>query len=190
LGPEFPSLLGALIGLAVVVFAASKGFLIPKDTWKFPAQKEWSDEWTGNEKAGSGTTESVISLVRAWIPYILVALGLVVTRIDFFPFGDWLNYWVFEWGNIMGTSLSFMQAPLDLPGLFPFIPIALFAIPIFGMSKEKVNNAMKNTFKQLIPVLIALVFAVAMVQVMVQSAHNNSENASMIMVMAKYTSNL
>src|SRR5699024_6249560 len=39
LGPEFPSLLGALIGLAVVVFAASKGFLIPKDTWIFPAQR-------------------------------------------------------------------------------------------------------------------------------------------------------
>lgn len=190
LGPEFPSLLGALIGLAIVVFAATKGFLIPKDTWEFPAQKNWSDEWTGNEKAGSGTAKSEISLVRAWIPYVLVALGLVVTRIDFFPFGDWLNFWVFEWENIMGTSLSFLQAPLNLPGLFPFIPVALLAIPIFGMSRKKVNNAMRNTFKQLVPVLIALVFAVALVQVMVQSAHNNAGNASMIMVMAKYTADI
>ena len=36
-GPEFPSLLGGLVGLAVVSSAARKGFLIPKDTWDFPA---------------------------------------------------------------------------------------------------------------------------------------------------------
>jgi lactate permease len=35
LGPEFPSLIGALIGLPIVVLAAKKGFLVPKKTWDF-----------------------------------------------------------------------------------------------------------------------------------------------------------
>src|SRR5690606_26584341 len=35
LGPEFPSLLGGLIGLAVVVFAARRGFLLPEKNWEF-----------------------------------------------------------------------------------------------------------------------------------------------------------
>ena len=39
LGPEFPSLLGGLIGLAIVVPAARKGFLIPSgEPWDFPPQ--------------------------------------------------------------------------------------------------------------------------------------------------------
>jgi lactate permease len=36
LGPVFPSLLGALTGLAIVVFTTRRGFLLPKDSWNFP----------------------------------------------------------------------------------------------------------------------------------------------------------
>ncbi|NQD93921.1 L-lactate permease, partial [Pseudomonas sp. CrR25] len=35
LGPEFPSLAGGLIGLAIVTSAARAGFLVPKNTWDF-----------------------------------------------------------------------------------------------------------------------------------------------------------
>ncbi len=47
LGPEFPSLLGGLIGLAIVVPAARKGFLLPKDIWDFPPRSQWPAEWLG-----------------------------------------------------------------------------------------------------------------------------------------------
>src|SRR5690606_14472488 len=33
LGPEFPSLLGSLVGLSIVVTAAKRGFLLPKKQW-------------------------------------------------------------------------------------------------------------------------------------------------------------
>ncbi|MFM7382272.1 MAG: L-lactate permease, partial [Microcystaceae cyanobacterium] len=36
IGPEFPSLVGALVGLAIVVPAAKVGFLKPKQFWDFP----------------------------------------------------------------------------------------------------------------------------------------------------------
>src|SRR5690606_34752631 len=35
LGPEFPSMIGGLIGLAIVIPAARKGFLLPDDVWDF-----------------------------------------------------------------------------------------------------------------------------------------------------------
>ena len=50
LGPEFPSLLGALIGLAIVTFAARRGFLAPKEIWDFPHEAEWPKHWMGKLK--------------------------------------------------------------------------------------------------------------------------------------------
>ncbi|MEZ9856496.1 L-lactate permease, partial [Vibrio breoganii] len=35
LGAEFPSLIGGLVGLAIVVTAAKRGFLVPKSKWDF-----------------------------------------------------------------------------------------------------------------------------------------------------------
>src|SRR5699024_163721 len=34
-GPEFPALIGGLIGLALVMFTSSKGFLMPKEIFEF-----------------------------------------------------------------------------------------------------------------------------------------------------------
>ncbi len=48
LGPEFPSLIGALVGLAIVTYAARRGFLLPEDTWDFPPREDWSEQWLGN----------------------------------------------------------------------------------------------------------------------------------------------
>jgi len=47
LGPEFPSLLGGLCGLAVASFAARAGFLVPKRSWDFDDPKRWPAEWMG-----------------------------------------------------------------------------------------------------------------------------------------------
>lgn len=49
LGPDFPSLIGGLVGLAIVVPAAKAGwFMPPKDeTWDFEEPDKWDPEWTG-----------------------------------------------------------------------------------------------------------------------------------------------
>lgn len=48
LGPEFPSLLCALLGLGIVSAAARVGLLVPKQSWDFPPPKEWPIEWMGS----------------------------------------------------------------------------------------------------------------------------------------------
>jgi len=51
LGPEFPSLLGGLAGLAIVITAARHNFLLPEDEWHFPDKTDWDPSWTGNGPA-------------------------------------------------------------------------------------------------------------------------------------------
>ncbi|MFP3471194.1 L-lactate permease, partial [Micrococcus sp. SIMBA_144] len=35
LGPEFPSIIGGLVGLSIVIPAAKRGFLLPDEPWDF-----------------------------------------------------------------------------------------------------------------------------------------------------------
>src|SRR5690625_5180794 len=82
LGPEFPSLLGGLIGLAIVVTTSRMGFLMPKKTWDFAPRQKWPAFWMGTvdpnkEKA---QLEKKMSLIRAWSPYLFVVALLLITR--------------------------------------------------------------------------------------------------------------
>ena len=47
LGPEFPSIIGGLVGLAIVTLAIKKKFLIPRDSWNFPSSTNWPISWKG-----------------------------------------------------------------------------------------------------------------------------------------------
>lgn len=82
LGPEFPSLLGGLIGLAIVMFASSRGFLMPKKTWDFPARARWPRHWMGtiSPEDEADVAERRMSIWLAWTPYVVVAVLLVMTR--------------------------------------------------------------------------------------------------------------
>ncbi len=44
LGPEFPSMVGALVGLVIVISAAKKGFLVPKQSFDFPPRAAWEQK--------------------------------------------------------------------------------------------------------------------------------------------------
>ncbi|HAQ99683.1 MAG TPA: lactate permease, partial [Verrucomicrobiales bacterium] len=49
LGPEFPSLLGSLVGLAIMVTVARRGWLMPdkEKPWGFGVPEKWEPEWKG-----------------------------------------------------------------------------------------------------------------------------------------------
>ena len=194
LGPEFPSLLGALIGLPIVIFAAKKGFLIPKKQWNFPIQEEWDDSWKSNVEA-SLPKESKMSIVRAWLPYVIIALALVITRLPFLPIKKTLNgngvlsnifaIKIPEIFGVANTSYTFKWA--WLPGTI-FIIVSFLIIPIHKMKKEEVGRAWKTTLKQLIGASIAIISGLALVQIMRYSGANvieSSDTKSMIFYMAE-----
>jgi hypothetical protein len=78
LGPEFPSLLGGLVGLVIVTTGARKGFLMPhKDQhWEFDESENWDPDWTGKIEISENESNTTMRLVKAWIPYLLVGEGL------------------------------------------------------------------------------------------------------------------
>ena len=68
LGPEFPSLLGGLIGLAIVVPAARAKFLTPVgENWDFPPRKDWLPEWMGAFTGELSKLDEVLEVLAAYV---------------------------------------------------------------------------------------------------------------------------
>lgn len=174
-GPELPSLLGALIALGITITAARTGFLVPKQPWDFPDKSEWQSDWVGEvEPVVEEPEEKPISAFKAWLPYILVAIILVITRIPELGIKQLITApgVTLSWQNITGTNLGYSLQLLYLPGTIPFILVALIAIPLHNMKGEAVKQTWSKSIKQMIPATIALVFAVAMVNIMRFSGNN------------------
>ena len=116
LGPEFPSLLGGLIGLFLMITAVRKGLFLPEgEPWEFPPEKDWEADWKGVIRSDVGEERSHMTLVRAWFPYVLVAVLLVLTRLPSLPLKELLTSVQFGWTNILGTPLSQGFQPLYVP---------------------------------------------------------------------------
>ncbi|QTC42790.1 L-lactate permease [Bacillus sp. V3] len=167
LGPEFPSMIGGLVGLAIVITAAKKGFLMPpkEEAWDFEEKSKWDSEWSGRleikdiaHKSGS------MSMVRAWAPYILVGLFLVLTRLKSLPLLEWLQSWTVTFPNLFGTDISSSFQPLYLPGTI-FIAVSLITYFLHGMNGRAYKRAWAQSGKTMIAASTALVFTVPMVQV-------------------------
>ncbi|WP_290798808.1 L-lactate permease, partial [Halomonas sp.] len=130
LGPEFPSMIGAGVGLAIVVPAARKGFLIPKDVWDFPDYKSWPDEWIGKLviKTEDVVGKTPITTFMGWVPYVLLAVILVASR-TVAPFREALQSISFGWSNILGEAgVSGAIQPLYLPGGILLMVVFLTAL--------------------------------------------------------------
>jgi lactate permease len=171
LGPEFPSMIGGLVGLAIVITAAKKGFLMPPkdEAWDFEEKSKWDSEWSGSleikdiaHKSGS------MSMVRAWTPYILVGLFLVLTRLKSLPLLEWLQSWTVSFPNLFGTDISSSFQPLYLPGTI-FIAVSVITFFLHGMNGNAYKRAWAQSGKTMIAASTALVFTVPMVQVFLNS---------------------
>ena len=167
IGPEFPSLIGSLTGLAIVIPLAKKGFLVPKKPWDFPEKKSWPKEWTSTSSDDQEKAGKEMSIFRAWSPYILVALLLLSSRL-FTPLKAILSSIRVQWTDIFGTSISTGFQPFFLPG-FIFIIVAVSTILFQRISAEKAKQAVLLSFKNLVGPTIALGFAVPMVKVFINS---------------------
>ena len=173
LGPEFPSLLGALIGMAIVVPVAKKGWLLPKgEPWDFPPRSDWEREWVGSLEMGADESKREqthqISPFTAWLPYLLVALLLVLTRLDALPFAAWLKAIEIKWSAIFGTTIDAALQLLYLPGTV-FVLVSLMAVGLHRMGGKTVLSAWVDSLKTTAKASVALVFTVPMVQVFLNS---------------------
>ncbi|GHC17449.1 L-lactate permease [Aidingimonas halophila] len=186
LGPEFPAMIGAMIGLAIVVPAARKGFLLPKDTWDFPESSSWPDDWIGNLqiKVDEVTDRAPMSVFRGWMPYVLLAVFLVISR-TMPPVEDALTSLSFAWNNILGEEgVSGSLEPLFLPG---GIMVMVVAVTFFlhRMTPARLTSAISESSKTLLGAGFVLIFTVPMVRILINSGVNDADLVSMPVAMAR-----
>jgi lactate permease len=126
-----------------------------------------------------------MSHIAAWTPYILIAVILVLTRINALPFKGWVSAWKISFRHILGyESVHFTMTPLYNPGVLPFMLVAVMVIFFHKVPAAKVKVAWLQAVQRLKNPTIALLFAVAMVEILKQSGHNTGGYDSMPLTMA------
>jgi lactate permease len=186
LGAEFPSLIGALVGLPIVVLAAKNGFLVPKKSWDFAPREKWPTAWVSKfeMKFDAMTSKEAMSLTKAWIPYVLVAAILVLTRVSADAKAFVMSL-AFSYKNILGEGLNFTMNPLYLPGgILVFVVIITYFL--HKMEFKELKAAVGESSRVMIGAGFVLVFTIPLVRVLINSGVNASGFDSMPIAMANF----
>ncbi|KIL42850.1 lactate permease [Jeotgalibacillus alimentarius] len=178
LGPEFPSIIGGLAGLMIVVPAAKNGFLLPEKAWDFAAADQVKAE---------AVTGGAMPLWKAWLPYLIVTSLLVLTRIDAIPLKGWLREVQVGWSNILGTEITTFFEPFYLPGTV-FLAAVLLTALLHGMRVKAVGSVFSQSVKTMAGTAIALGTAVPMVRIFINSGVNSADLLSMPLELADFVS--
>ncbi|QDV47203.1 L-lactate permease [Stieleria neptunia] len=196
LGPEFPSLIGALVGLSLTVPLARRGWLLPSEpAWQFADASDWPADWNGNVDIRLKDAGHRLSIVRSWAPYLMIAVLLVLTRLPSLELGQWLKSITIPSDaalteNLFGSAISVKPvAPLYLPGAL-FVLVCLLTIPLHRMSKRAVLEATTRSMRMVVSASLALLFAVPMVQLFINSTGGEAGYDSMPKVLAGGVSSL
>ncbi|MGY3571278.1 L-lactate permease [Vibrio paucivorans] len=190
LGAEFPSLIGGLVGLSIVVSAAKRGFLVPKSTWDFEDEKKWPAEWLGSLKIDlKDSSGKPMNLVLAWFPYVLLAVVLVASRVSA-DFKAMLTSVSVSFSNILGeVGVSAAIQPLYLPGGI-LVFVALVAVALQARSVAPLAKAFGESSKTLIGAGFVLIFTIPMVRIFINSGVNGADLASMPVTTANFAAGL
>jgi lactate permease len=205
LGPTFPALLGAMIGLFITAATLRAGYFLPDEEWDFGPRETWPSHWVGDIEPGESVSDDEpavaadggtvqaganqeMSLGMAWAPYILTAALLVVTRV-WSPLQSFLtSNLVIAWNDILGTGLGGSFRTLYLPGAI-FVFVSAITYGLHGMDSGEIRSAWRETGEKILPAVIALWFAVATVQIMINSGQAG-ELDSMLVILSDLTANV
>lgn len=187
LGPEFPSLIGSALALAIVIPATRRGFFKPAETWDFPPRHTWEIEWSGAiqpDRMAPGRRP--LSVARAWAPYGILAALLLLTRLPGFGLQAVLMQVQIGPTNLFATGIGQQLSPLYLPG-FMLLIACLITVLLHRMSWSAVKRSWAVAARQLKSAAVALVFALPMVRVFIESGkeYNQSGLESMPLLLAQ-----
>ncbi len=173
LGPEFPSLVGGMVGLLIVIPAARAGLFLPKESFDFAPQHEWLPEWMGKVKAErSVSTGKDYPMHQAWMPYVVVVAILIFTRSI-----QWVDDtlragevpFTLRLPELFGTGVVPSWQPFWSPGTV-LILVSLITYFFTGMHRRGgFGRAWAQTFSNVLGAAPALMLAVPMVQVFINS---------------------
>ncbi|WOT06047.1 L-lactate permease [Shewanella youngdeokensis] len=179
-GPEFPSVIGALVGMAIVIPVAKKGYLLPKQPWCDFAEND------GQERKELAS-DAKFSQIAAWSPYIIMAALLVLSR-TVAPLKAWLNGFNLSWTGLLGTELKASFSTLYAPGAF-FVLVCILGFILFRMKSPAIKESISVSCKSMLPTVISLGASVPMVKIFLNSGENSAGLASMPVALADTLAN-
>ncbi len=190
LGPEFPSIIGGLFGLVIVTIAIKFNFLVPKDTWNFEPSSKWPSSWIGNIH-GSLDVKPIrnISNFMAWLPYVLLAILLVISR-TFEPLTNFLKSINIQFHDILNEEkINAGFQILYLPGGI-LLTVCILTFFLHRMNFADVSNAIKDSAVAIFGAGFVLIFTIPLVRIMINSGINTNDIVSMPIAMAQGMSDL
>jgi lactate permease len=157
LGQEFPSILGSLFGLIVIIISVKLGFLVPKESLDLSQTKG---------------EESTMKPIKAFLPYIILITLLISGKIILGKMGISLP---------VGFKYIFN---LFNPG-FIFIISGFIVIFIWREKLIVIFNSIKKAWLGAIYPFFVVFSMLAMIQVMINSGNNGSGLASAISIITE-----
>jgi lactate permease len=161
LGQEFPSILGAVIGLSLVLITTKLGIFIPKK------EKEFIDT----------PRPTTLSLGKVLFPYLLLIVILVAGKFLLGASGIPIPL-------IIRHTFAYFN-----PG-FAFIIAGILTILIFRKDINFLGSSVKLALKRSVEPFLVIVFMSSIAQIMVNSVNNLSALPSMIDFLAVHVKNI
>ena len=127
-----------------------------------------------------------ISLGKAWAPYAFIAVFLFITRLRTLPFRAFIGSFGIRFTSILGVEgVNRLYAPLNYPGILPFMAVALVTALCFRMPVSDFGGLVKDTLNRVKNAAVALLTGIALVQIMMNThMHNSSGMVSMVATVA------
>jgi lactate permease len=122
---------------------------------------------------------------RAWAPYALLGILLVLTRLPTLPVGTWLRTPNITWTSILGSGITATTTPLYLPGFVLIVVVGLTAM-MHRMKISALVGAVRSSSRVLLGAGFVLVFTVPMVRVYINSDINGAAQLAMPLAMAEW----
>lgn len=174
LGYEFVSIISSIATLVFATISIRFRILTPKNAWVRAKQEIAEIE------------HSSMSLFKAWLPYGIVIILLVVSRTIPFIKSFFLNALDLSLYKILGVDgIDSKLQLLNSPG-FILIIAALVAIIIYKGSFKSIVDVSKKSLLSVKSAALALFPALALVQIFSNSGINGSEFASMPVYLATF----
>lgn len=161
IGQEFPSILGSIVGLLIIIISIKIGFLVPKEELSLLSVSEVKEE-----------ESSLVSRSKTFLPYAILIALLVLGKIILGNLGIPL---------FLGFKYIFN---LFNPG-FIFIISGLLVVLIWREKAKVIFSSIKKGFKGAVYPFLVVFSMLAMVQIMINSGNNYSGLLSAISFITK-----
>lgn len=186
---EFPSLLGGFVGFLISIFAASRGWGLSKE----PAGSISAAAAAESAVTGDARSFSFKTLTKALFPLWGTLVVLVLTRVPAIGLKGLITLAKPEWGgalgtlgtfsitpalvlkleNILGTGASWAYQTLYVPGIIPFILIALLTFILFRSKRTLIRETFRETGRQMEGPFKALLGALVYVNLIMMGGDNS-----------------